>query len=360
MTEACRHFVPGPVWVRPEILDRMKGPMIGHRSKDFRDLFVELEAKLRRLFNTEQHVFVATCSGTGLMEGALLNTVPRSVLVTTVGAFSERWESIASHLGLEVDHLHQDWGQAVDQGGLADRFVGRRHHYDAVTITHNETSTGLMNPLETLARTVRDGASDTLVLVDAVSSLGSAPILFDEWGLDVCLASTQKGMGLPPGLTVFAVSERAMERARAQTYRGTYFDFVDYEKNARERQSTPFTPAIPLIYALDAQLDYILDEETLERRWSRHVEMRDLTIARCSSFARLMVDPQFASPSVSTFEPTNGMTAAEIQAFMRENGFTLGGGYGEWKDRTFRIGHMGDMSVNDLSVMLDTLAKVTG
>lgn len=358
MTEECRHFVPGPVWVRPEILDRMKGPMIGHRTREFRDLFSKIEGKLRRLFDTEQHVFVATCSGTGLMEGALLNTVPRSVLVTTVGAFSERWESIASHLGLEVDHLHYEWGQPVDPGNLADRFVGRRHHYDAVTLTHNETSTGMMNDLETLSRIVHDGANDTLVLVDAVSSLGSAPIHFDDWGLDVCLASTQKGLGLPPGLTVFAVSERAMERARSKTYRGTYFDFVEYEKNARERQSTPFTPAVPLIYALDAQLDHILDEETLEKRWQRHVEMRDLTIDTCSPFARLMVDRSFASPSVSTFEPTGGKTAAEIIAAMRERGFVLGGGYGAWKEQTFRIGHMGDMPLSDLRTMLDTLAAV--
>lgn len=336
----------------------MNGPMIGHRSREFRDLFVQIESKLRRLFDTEQHVFVATCSGTGLMEGALLNTVPRSVLATTVGAFSERWESIASHLGLEVDHLHHDWGQAVDPTALADRFVGRRHHYDAVTITHNETSTGMMNPLETLAGIVRGGAGDTLLLVDAVSSLGSVPIHFDAWGLDVCLASTQKGMGLPPGLTVFAVSERAMERARSQTYRGTYFDFLEYERNARDRQSTPFTPAIPLVYALDAQLDYILEDETLERRWSRHVEMRDLTIETCSSFARLMVEPQYASPSVSTFEPADGKAASEIIASMRENGFVIGSGYGEWKDRTFRIGHMGDMTVSDLRAMLDVLARV--
>ena len=358
MSEACRHFVPGPVWVRPEILDRMKGPMIGHRSREFRDLFVQIESKLRRLFDTEQHVFVATCSGTGLMEGALLNTVPRSVLVTTVGAFSERWESIASHVGLEVDHLPNDWGKSVDPGALADRFVGRRHHYDAVTITHNETSTGLMNPLETLAEIVHEGAGDTLLLVDAVSSLGAAPIHFDAWGLDVCLASTQKGMGLPPGLTVFAVSERAMERAKKKSYRGTYFDFLEYERNARERQSTPFTPSVPLVYALDAQLDHILDEETLEVRWQRHVAMRDITIERCSSFARLMVDRELASPSVSAFEPTNGNTAAEIIASMRENGFVLGGGYGAWKDRTFRIGHMGDMTREDLVTMLDTLVRV--
>lgn len=358
MSESCRYFVPGPVWVRPEIRRALDAPMIGHRSREFRDLFTSIEGKLRRLFHTEQHVFVATASGTGLMEGALLNTVPRSVLVTTVGAFSERWEGIASHLGLEVDHLHHEWGTAVDERALADRFVGRRHHFDAVTITHNETSTGLINDLELLSEIVHEGSNDTLVLVDAVSSLGSAPIHFDEWGLDVCLASTQKGLGLPPGLTVFAVSERAMERARAKPYRGTYFDFLEFERNARERQSTPFTPSIPLFYALDQQLDFILDTETLPGRWERHAEMRNVTIECCSKFARLMVEREHASPSVSAFEPLGDRSGDDIIAAMRENGFVIGGGYGSWKGRTFRIGHMGDVTVPDLQSMLDTLEKV--
>ncbi|MDX1583249.1 MAG: alanine--glyoxylate aminotransferase family protein [Thermoanaerobaculia bacterium] len=357
MTEPCRYFVPGPVWVRPEIRRALDAPMIGHRSGEFKDLFVSITEKLRRLFHTEQHVFVATSSGTGLMEGALLNTVPRSVLVTTVGAFSERWEAIASHVGLEVDHLHHEWGKSVDEGALADRFIGRRHHYDAVTFTHNETSTGLINNLPLLSQITRGRSNDTLVLVDAVSSLGSTPVRFDEWGLDVCLASTQKGLGLPPGLTVFAVSERAMHCAKKKSYRGTYFDFLEYERNARERQSTPFTPSLPLFYALDMQLDYILDQETLQRRWSRHVEMRELTEKRCSPFARRMVDPSHASPSVSAFEPLH-RPAADIIASMRDNGFVIGNGYGEWKDRTFRIGHMGDVSVADLRSMLDTLEKI--
>lgn len=359
MSETCRYFVPGPVWVRPQILAAMQGEMIGHRTREFRALFESIQPKLRRLFNTEQHVFVATSSGTGLMEGALLNTVPRAVLVTTVGAFSERWEEIASHLGLEVDHLHHEWGQAVDEGQLRDRFVGRRHHYDAVTITHNETSTGLLHDLASLSSSIRAETSDTLILVDAVSSLGSAELRFDEWELDVCFASTQKGLGLPPGLTVFAVSERAMERARSKSYRGTYFDFLEYLRNATERQSTPFTPAISLFRALDQQLDYILDQETLEKRWERHLTLRERTIERCSSFAQLKVDRRNASPSVSAFEPSNGMTAAQIVSRMREKGFILGGGYGKWKESTFRIGHMGDMPVEDLDAMLDALSEVT-
>jgi aspartate aminotransferase-like enzyme len=358
MDETCRYFNPGPVWVRPALLKEMTGPMIGHRTQEFRDLYDGILDRLRRLFRTEQHVFVASSSGTGLMEGALLNTVPRSVLVTTIGAFSERWESIASHAGIEVDHLHGEWGSTVDPGALQDRFVGRRHHYDAVTITHNETSTGVMTDLQLLASLVREESRDTLILVDAVSSLGGAPIEFDQWGLDVCFASTQKCIGLPPGLTVFAVSERAMERARQKTYRGTYFDFLEYEKHAASGPSTPFTPAVSLFYALETQLEYIIEDETLEQRWQRHRTMRDRTIERTSSFATLVCERPNASPTVSALRPTCGMSGREVVHAMRQKGFVIGSGYGRWKDETFRIGHMGDVSVEALDEMLDVLERV--
>jgi aspartate aminotransferase-like enzyme len=358
MDERCRYFNPGPVWVRPEIRKTLTGPMIGHRTQAFRDLYDGILDRLRRLFRTEQHVFVASSSGTGLMEGALLNTVARSVLVTTIGAFSERWESIASHVGIEVDHLQGEWGSTVEPGALADRFIGRRHHYDAVTITHNETSTGVMTDLELLASVVREESSDTLILVDAVSSLGGAPVEFDQWGLDVCLASTQKCLGLPPGLTVFAVSERAMECARKKTYRGTYFDFLEYHKHAASGPSTPFTPALPLFYALEAQLEYIIEEESLDERWRRHRAMRDRTIERTASFADLVCERSNASPTVSALRPRNGMTGREIVHAMRQRGYVIGSGYGQWKEETFRIGHMGDVSIDELDEMLDVLERV--
>ncbi|HUO85163.1 MAG TPA: alanine--glyoxylate aminotransferase family protein [Thermoanaerobaculia bacterium] len=352
----CRWFVPGPVWVRPEILEEMTRPMIGHRSGEFRELFGEILRDLKTLFGTEQHVFVATCSGTGMMEGALLNTVPRSVLVTTQGAFSERWMAIAEHTGVECDHILHEWGEAIDPGRLHNYFSGRRHHYDAVTITHNETSTGVMNDLGTLARVVRDESSDTLILVDAVSSLGCAPIRFDEWGLDVCFASTQKGIGLPPGLTVFAVSERAMERARHQQYRGTYFDFLEYQKHAANG-ATPFTPSIPHLYALRRQLDQMIREEGLEARYQRHVQMRDRTAEVLDGVAEPAVSGEIRSVSVTALRPRSG-SPTEWLAAMRDRGYTLGSGYGLWKESTFRIGHMGDVSLEELDAMLSSLREV--
>src|SRR5215212_281049 len=291
MTETAKYFVPGPTWVRPEILQEMTRPMIGHRSSEFKELFRRINMGLKTLFATRQTTFVMTCSGTGVMQAALENCVARRVLVTTCGAFSERWYNIAESLGYEVDRLDTDWGNAVDPAALADHLARhQRAHYDAVTITHNETSTGITNDVAALAAVVREEAPDALVLVDAVSSLGGIPVEFDTWGADICLASTQKCIALPPGITVVAISDQALARAKKHPYRGTYFDFVSYKEKADD-DSVPSTPSVPHFYALAAQLDHILRVEGLEARFERHRRMRELTHQRISRYAKVASDP---------------------------------------------------------------------
>src|SRR5213592_2452264 len=189
MKNECKFFVPGPTWVRPAILQEMARPMIGHRSAEFKELFRGINANLKTLFATKQDTFVVTSSGTGVMQAALENCVARRVLVTTCGAFSERWFTIAESLGLEADRLDAGWGNAIDPDVLADHLSSRRARYDAVTPTHNETSTGVTNDIAILASVVREESPDTLVLADADSSLAGIPVAFDEWNLDVCLAS---------------------------------------------------------------------------------------------------------------------------------------------------------------------------
>ncbi len=359
MSEKANFFVPGPTWVRREILEQMLRPMIGHRSGEFRDLFRSITPRLQQLFQTTQLAFFASSSGTGLMEGALLNTVSRAVLVTTCGAFSERWVTMAHKLGLEADQLATEWGEPVDPVKLADHLEGRRHHhYDAVTITHNETSTGVINDVAELAKAVRSVSEDTLILVDAVSSLAAAPVLMDEWGIDVCFASCQKGLAMPPGLTVFAVSERAMKQADEKHYKGTYFNFREFRRHA-EDDGVPFTPALPLVYALERQLRAILDEEGLENRWRRHRMMKERTLERTASFADPASNTAALSPSVTALMPER-VTSADLLASMKARGYTLGGGYGKWKESTFRIGHMGDIQMTDLDAMLDVLEDVAG
>ncbi|HXG59366.1 MAG TPA: alanine--glyoxylate aminotransferase family protein [Thermoanaerobaculia bacterium] len=355
MTAECKFFVPGPTWVRPAILQAMMQPMIGHRSPEFRDIVRRVNADLKTLFATSQQTFVVTCSGTGLMQAALENCVARRVLVTTCGAFSERWFQIAQSLGHEADRLEAPWGSAIDPEELADHLASRRVHYDAVTLTHNETSTGVTNDIATLAKIIRDESPDTMILVDAVSSLGGMPVQFDEWGLDVCFASVQKGLALPPGVTVVAMSEQAVQRARKHPYRGTYFDLVQYVEKAAE-DSVPSTPSIPHFYGLAAQLDAILRKETLPARFERHRRMRDLTIERTARYAKLAADPEHASVTVTALAPVIG--AESLRAAMKKRGYTLGGGYGEWKESTFRIGHMGDVPLESLETMLGELEEV--
>lgn len=357
MSQNARYFVPGPTWVRPEILQEMTRPMIGHRSTEFRELYHRIKLGLGELFATAQSTFVMTCSGTGVMQAALENCVARRVLVTTNGAFSERWYNIAESLGYEVDRLDAGWGSTVDPQDLADHLARhQRAHYDAVTITQNETSTGVTSDVEALTEVVRQEAPDALVMVDAVSSLGGMPMEFDRWGIDVCLASVQKCIALPPGVTVVAVSEQALTRARKHPYRGSYFDFVAYKEKADE-DSVPSTPSIPHFYALAAQLEHILHEEGLAARFERHRRMRDLTHQRIARYAKLAGDPEHASATVTAVAPV--LPADTIREEMKQRGFTLGGGYGQWKDTTFRIGHMGDIQIADLEAMLDALSEVT-
>lgn len=355
MTDLCRFFVPGPTWVRPEILREMTQPMIGHRSPEFRELFVRLNSDLKTLFATRQHTFVMTCSGTGVMQAALENCVARRVLVTSCGAFSERWRDIGESLGYEVGRLEVPWGNAIDPADLADHLASRRVHYDAVTITHNETSTGVTNDVATLAEIVRDESPGTLVLVDAVSSLAGMPVEVDAWGVDVCFASVQKGLALPPGITVVAISEQAVERAKKHPYRGTYFDFLKYREKAEEG-GVPSTPSIPHFFALARQLDEILRLETLPARFERHRRMRDITIERTSRYARTSADPEHASVTVTALDPVKSPEV--IRAEMKKRGYALGGGYGDWKEKTFRIGHMGDISIEALEAMLGELEEV--
>jgi aspartate aminotransferase-like enzyme len=357
MTDQCKFFVPGPTWVRPALLQELARPMIGHRSTEFKELFRGINADLKTLFNTKQNTFVVTASGTGVMQAALENCVARRVLVTTCGAFSERWLSIAESLGLEADRLDSGWGNAVDPEALADHLRSRRAHYDAVTLTHNETSTGVTNDIAILSSVVREESPGTLVLVDAVSALGGMPVQVDDWKLDVCLASVQKGIALPPGITLVSVSDEAADRAKKHPYRGTYFDFLEYIKQAAS-DGVPATPSIPHFYALAKQLDHILREETLAMRFERHRKMRDISIQRSSKYARLASDPAFASVTVSALEPSM-VDAETIRYRMKERGFTIGAGYGQWKEKTFRIGHMGDIPVDSLEKMLDVLDEVT-
>ena len=261
-------FIPGPIAVSQKTYDAMCAPMIGHRSKDFVELYQSIQPGLQELFGTADPVFLSTSSAWGIMEGAVNNLARKRVLNCMCGAFSDKWNQVSHRNGLEADPLRVEWGQPIKPEALDEALSSGA--YDVVTLVHNETSTGVMNPLEQLAAVLRRHP-DVISVVDTVSSFSAVPLLKDEWGLDVIITGSQKALALPPGLALISASRRAMERAEENQTRGYYFDLLEFQAN-HEKGMTPSTPNIPLIYALRSKLGDI-QNEGLENRYARHAKL---------------------------------------------------------------------------------------
>jgi predicted phosphoserine aminotransferase len=342
-------FVPGPVDVDPVILAAQTHPMLPHRSKEFEEIFHRSENKARKLFGTQYRVFLTASSGTGLQEAAVRNFAHNRVLSCSNGAFGNRWYDVAVSNGKQVDKLEAPWGQPINPKEVAKAL--EEQEYDILTVVHNETSTGLMNPVKEIAAAAREISPDTLVCVDTVSSLSGVKIEMDAWGLDFVLTSSQKALALPPGLALGATSDRALARAENVQKRGWYFDLVRLEKH-RVTNSTPATPALSLIYALDAQLDRIL-AEGLEARFSRHAAMakrvHDWAIER--GFG-LFAAEGYRSKTVTTVANTYNIDVGALNTFLLKRDMRLANGYGALKNKTFRIAHMGEIQMADVETLL--------
>jgi aspartate aminotransferase-like enzyme len=346
-----RLYIPGPTDVHPDIAGAQSQPMIGHRSDSFRSLMRRIQPKLLELFQTEQRVFVSTSSGSGLQEAGVRNCVAKRLLVAVNGAFSERWFFVAESNGVPADRLDIPWGQAISTDLVAEAL--QSGHYDALAIVHNETSTGVENPIAAISASARSIQPDLVIMVDAVSSLGGAEVQTDAWSLDVVLTSSQKCLALPPGLAFAAVSDRALTRADAVPHRGWYFDFLLLERYL-ERHMTPATPAISLMYALDAQLDRIL-EEGLETRFQRHAAMAALIQNWALEHGGLFAEEGFRSKTVTTVHNTHKIDVPALIAHLAGLGITIANGYGQLKNETFRIGHMGETSTDELRDLLEII-----
>jgi aspartate aminotransferase-like enzyme len=345
-------FVPGPVDVAPEVLAAQAKPMLPHRSKEFEALFRRTEEKAQKLFYTQYRVFQGTSSGSGMQEAGIRNFVQDTVLSCVNGSFSQRWHDVALSNGKQADILEVDWGEIITPDMLAEAL--KQKHYEAVTIVHNETSTGVENPLQDLAAVVSEVSPDTLILVDAVSSLAGAKIEMDAWGIDFLLTSSQKALALPPGLSLASATDRAMIKAQSVTNRGWYFDLVRMEKH-RINDSTPMTPAMALIFALDVQLDRIL-AEGLETRFARHTAMAE----RVQSWAEdcgmpPLANKPYRSKTVSSLVNTRGFVVADLNKFLQARGMRLANGYGKLKEKNFRIAHMGEIQMTDVETLLQAI-----
>ncbi len=356
-----RLFIPGPTDVHPAVLAAQTLPMIGHRSDGFESLYAKCEAQLQQLFFTASRVYILAATGSAMHEAAIRNCVGGRVISFVNGAFSQRWYDVAVGCGKEAIRVDVPWCTAVKPAQVTDALTTALADgpVDAITVVHNETSTGVTSPAGEIAAVVRSISPETLVLVDAVSSFSGTRIPVDEWGLDICLTSSQKALALPPGLCFAAVSDRGLAKAKTVTSRGWYFDFLLLERYLK-RSTTPATPAISLMQALSVQLDRIY-AEGVEARFARHHRLAAHTRAwAVANGLGLMAEEGYASPTVSTIANSYGWEIDALNAFLAEREMELSDGYGEYKGKAIRIAHMGECWDADLERLLAAIEEFAG
>jgi aspartate aminotransferase-like enzyme len=335
--------IPGPVEVSEKTFRAFCQPMIGHRGQGFKDLYAAIQPRLQALLYTKQLVFLSTSSAWGVMEGAIRNLVSRKVLNCMCGAFSDKWLDVSRRCGKEAEPLQVPWGSPIRAEAVDAKLATGQ--FDALTVIHNETSTGVMSPLIELAA-LKQKYPDVMFIVDCVSSMTAVKVEFDALGIDVVLAGTQKAFALPPGLTVFACAPAALSKAATAKDRGYYFDLVEFQKNA-EQHMTPSTPSIAHVYALASKLDDVF-LEGIEARFARHEKLAGLTRAWAAGHGfTLFPDAGFESRTLTCVN--NGakpggrvVDVPKLQKLVKDRGFLIDGGYGKIKGTTFRVSNMGD------------------
>jgi aspartate aminotransferase-like enzyme len=342
-------FIPGPIEVSEKTMRAFSRPMIGHRSKDFQTLNADIQPKLQQVFYTKQPVFVSTSSAWGVMEGAIRNLVSKKVLSCMSGAFSDKWFDVAKKCGKQAEALQVEWGQPILPEAIEAKLA--TGEFDAITVIHNETSTGTMNPLIEIAAVMRK-FPDVQFIVDCVSSFTAMKIPFDELGIDVMLAGTQKALALPAGAAVFTVSEKAYAKAATIKDRGYYFDFLEFKKN-QESSMTPTTPSISHFYALQSKLEDIF-AEGLEARYARHLENAKVTRAwaRERGF-NLFPKEGYESITLTCLSNNKNIDLPKLNGLLKTKySCVIDGGYGKIKGTSFRISHMGDESTDNIRQLL--------
>jgi aspartate aminotransferase-like enzyme len=345
-------FIPGPVAVSEKTYRAMARPMIPHRSPEFVALYRSLQPGLQKLFGTRDAVYLSTSSSWGVMEAALRNVVKKKVLTCMNGAFSDKWFDVAQKNGLAAGALRFEWGQPVDPDALRRELATGL--YDAVTIIHNETSTGTMSDLPALAAVLRE-FPEVISIIDVVSSFSALPISKDKLGLDVMITGSQKALALPPGLAIFTVSQRALDRAATNANRGYYFDFLEFQRN-HELGMTPTTPTIAHIYALQSKLEDIA-AEGLGNRYARHTRLNQTV--RAWGYAKgfkLLPEEPFGSITLNCFLNDRGLDLPALnQVLKTKHQLVIDGGYGKLKGKTFRLSNMGDETDETIAGLLAAL-----
>ena len=355
MTPHDKLFIPGPVEVSAKTMAAFARPMIGHRGADFKDLYRDIHPRLQTLFGTKQPVFLSSSSAWGVMEAAIRNLVQRGVLCCMCGAFSDKWLDVARRCGKTAEPLQVEWGKHIDHQAV-DRALASGK-FDSVTLIHNETSTGVMNPLPEICCTLAK-YPDVALIVDAVSSFSALAIDMDALGIDVMLTGAQKALALPPGFSLFAVSDQAFARAEQQKDRGYYFDFLEFKKQQAEWM-TPTTPSIGHIFALQSKLDDIF-AEGLGHRYQRHAKtnalVHDWVGSRGFDF---FAEEGYRSKTLTCVKNSKGVDVAKLARDLRaKHHLVIDGGYGKIKGQTFRLSNMGDETEETVSHLLACMDDV--
>ena len=339
-------FIPGPTQVHPDVLAKMGTPMIGHRGKDASDLQRRLTEKMRKVMFTENKIAFSTSSGTGLMEGAIRSATLKKAIVFSVGAFGDRWAELAKLNGIECD-LHREEAGNPTMPETVEKYLATGK-YDTVTITHNETSTGIMNPIEAIADVIKK-YPEVIWLVDCVSSMAGAKVEVDKLGIDICITSSQKALALPPGLSICSISPKAEARFEKVGNKGYYLDLKNLVKYIDKKDHQyPSTPSLSHMFALDFQLDRILLEEGLENRFLRHTEMAEFMIDWANKYFEVFPMGGFESLTLTTIKNTREISVKELNDALGKRGMQISNGYGDLKEKTFRIAHMGELNMNDM------------
>ncbi|MDD3363487.1 MAG: alanine--glyoxylate aminotransferase family protein [Syntrophomonas sp.] len=350
-------FIPGPVEVRPDVLAKMATPMIGHRGKEASELQRRISDKMRKLFYTDEAILLSTSSGSGLMEGAVRSCTLKRAAIFSVGAFGNRWFEIAENNNVPADLFQVEWGTATTPA-LVDEVLATGK-YDLITITHNETSTGLMNPVEDIAAIMKK-YPDVVYCLDAVSSAGGTKIEVDKLGVDICITSTQKALGLPPGMAICSFSQKAIDKAGRVPHRGSYLDLLSiYDYILKKDYQYPSTPSLSHMFALDYQLDRIM-EEGLDNRFERHKEMAEEVRIWAREHFALFAEERYLSNTLTTITNTRGIDVGALNKELGARGYQISNGYGKMKDKTFRIAHMADCTLDEIKDLLGNIDDILG
>lgn len=350
-------MIPGPTPVPESALLAMAKQPIGHRSPEFSAILKEVFSDLKWLFQTQEDVFLFTSSGTGAMEAAIYNLVNQGdkVLSLIIGNFGERWAKIAESKGAVVEKIEAEWGQAIDPDVLKKRLdEDVNKEVKVVTLTHNETSTGVTNDVKALNDIIQ--AHGAVSVVDGITSVGAIPLMMDEWGIDVVVSGSQKGFMIPPGLAFLACSKKAWKLYEQCKYPSFYFNFGAYKKNV-EKDTTPYTPAVSLIIALHETLK-MMKQEGLDEIYLRHARLANGLRAaiRVIGLKLFVEDDSISSNAITSILPPDGITVAELRKTLK-NDFDLvvADGQGQLKGKIFRMGHLGFVSERDMIAAVGSL-----